>query len=184
MTLVNHQRLEELLNQVNYDPKEIEFLCEGFKNGLDLGYRCPQNCRDTSDNIPFTVENHIVLWNKIKDEVQLGHFAGPYDKIPFKDTFVQSPIGFVPKAGTSGKTCLIFHLSYTFKNGNKSINHWTPEKLCHVKYNNLDNAVKNCLQLMKDLGIQTIFFAKSDLKSAFRILGILPSQCCYLILKA
>ena len=88
MTPVNHQRLEELLNQVNYDPKEIEFLCEGFKNGFDLGYRCPQNRRDTSDNIPFTVGNHIVLWNKIKNEVQLGHFAGPYDKIPFKDTFV------------------------------------------------------------------------------------------------
>ena len=37
---------------------------------------------------------------------------------------------------------------------------------------------------MKHLGIRTIYFSKSDLKSAFSILGIKPGQRCYLILKA
>ena len=73
------------------------------------------------------------------DEVQVGRFAGPFSDIPYKDTYIQSPIGLVPKAGN--KTRLIFHLSYTFKNGNKSVNYHTPKELCSVKYNDLDVAV-------------------------------------------
>ena len=43
--------------------------------------------------------------------------------------------------------------------------------------------MRNCLQLMKELGIQTIYFLKSDLKSAFRILGIDPRFHSFLIMK-
>ena len=95
---------------------------------------------------------------------------------------MQSPIGLVPNTGN--KTRLIFHLSYNFKNGNKSINYWTPVDMFSMNYNDLNSAVRDCIQLIKHLGIDTIFFTKSDLKSAFRILVILPSQCCYLIMKA
>ena len=116
------------------------------------------------------------------EEVKVGCFAGPYKTIPYKNCFVQSPIGLVPKSG--GKTRLIFHLSYDFPNGNKSINHWTPQELASVKYNDLDHAVKNCLKLMEELGVNTIYFAKSDLKNAFRILGIFPGHRCYLVMKA
>ena len=103
-------------------------------------------------------------------------------KIPYTDTYIQSPIGLVPKAGN--KTRLIFHLSYKFKNGNESVNIWTPQNMCSVKYNDLDAALKDCLFLMKKFGIQTLYFSKSDLKSAFCILSILPSQRCYLVMKA
>ena len=44
-----------------------------------------------------------------------------------KDCMVQSPVGLVPKSG--GKTRLIFHFSYHFKNGNQSVNYWTPGKI-------------------------------------------------------
>ena len=116
------------------------------------------------------------------DEVEKERFAGPYDEIPYKDTYVQSPVGLVPK--DDNKTRLIFHLSYKFKNGNESINYWTPDHLCSVKYNDLDQVVKECIGLMKKLGIRTLFFSKSDLKSAFCILGIRPEDCCLLIMKA
>ena len=76
------------------------------------------------------------------NEVELGRFAGPYEDIPFEN-YIQSPIGLVPKAGN--KTRLIFHLSYTFKNRNKSVNFWTPQELCSVKYNDLDSEVRNYL---------------------------------------
>ena len=116
------------------------------------------------------------------DEVKVHRFAGPFKDIPFKDTYVQSPVGLVPKAG--GKTRLIFHLSYKFKNGNQSINYWIPKSMCSVKYNDLDKAVKDCLRLMNELGIKILFFVKSDLKSAFRILPLLPKFRCSLIMKA
>ena len=66
-------------------------------------------------------------------------FAGPFKVPPYEDDFIQSPIGSVPKSGR--KTRLIFHLSYKSKNGNESVNFWTPEEDCSVKYNDLDEAV-------------------------------------------
>ena len=179
---VDVNKLEELLNKVQYDLGEIQFLCDGFRNGFDLGYRGPTDRKDESKNLPFTVGSPKELWNKIMDEVELGHYAGPYEEIPFSETYVQSPIGLVPKAGN--KTRLIFHLSYTFKNGNPSINQCTPPEMCSVKYNNLDSAVKDCLQLMKELGVEVLYFSKSDMKCAFRLLGILPRHRCYLVMKA
>ena len=116
------------------------------------------------------------------EEVQVGRVAGPFKHIPFKETFIQSPIGLVPKAGN--KTRLIFHLSYDFKNGNKSVNHWIPEDVCSVHYNDLDKAVKDCLQILKEFGIHILFFSKSDLKSAFCILGIRFLDHCLLVMKA
>ena len=80
-----------------------------------------------------------------------------------------------------------------------SLNHHTPSEICTVKYNDLDHAIRNCLKIQSGksdaeiLGTwnhiasnvtDQIFFAKSDLKSAFRILPILPSQRCYLIMAA
>ena len=83
-------------------------------------------------------------------EVKLGRYAGPFkDKPPFEN-FIQSPIGLVPKAG--GKTRLIFHLSYQFRNGNESVNYWIPKDLCSVKYKDLDHVIVNCLKLLRDLG--------------------------------
>ena len=182
VTPVNVERLRELLEQVNYHSQEIKYLCDSFSEGFDLGYRGPLKCKDTSQNLPFRVGTLTILWNKIMNEVELGHYTGPFRKIPYQNAYVQSPIGLVPKAG--GKTRLIFHLSYKFKNGNESINYWTPDEFCSVKYKDLDDAVRQCLQLMKDLGIQSLYFAKSDLQSAFRILAIHPKYRFLLIMKA
>ena len=182
VTPIDVSRLEELLREVEYPPEETQYLCDGFRNGFDLGYRGPVNRQDLSDNIPITVGSPIEMWNKVMDEVSLGRFTGPFERMPYSKTYLQSPIGLVPK--DENKTRLIFHLSYTFKNGNGSINHWTPPGMCSVNYNDLDHAVRNCLYLMQDLGIQVIYFAKSDLKSVFRILSILPWQRCYLVLNA
>ena len=62
---------------------------------------------------------------------------------------MQSPIGLVPKHG--GKTRLIFQLSYDFgpRWEQKSLNFHTLDEWCSVKYNDLDHAVKNSLDLLK-----------------------------------
>ena len=116
-------------------------------------------------------------------EVKLKWVAGPFTHIPFKN-FVQSPIGLVPKAGD--KTRLIFHLSYEFKNGNHSINFWTPKKECTVHYNDIQHTVNNCLNLLQNLENHTewLFFGKTDLQSAFRILPGLKKHWFLLVFKA
>ena len=93
----------------------------------------------------------------------------------------------VPKAGN--QTRLIFHLSYKFNADDLSINDWIPEKLCSVKYNDLDAAVLNALKLVNQGLKQTghapiLFFSKTDLKSAFRAALVSPAQRFLLICKA
>ena len=134
-----------LLKETDYDEGEINFLRNRFLHGFDIGYEGPIHRQSMSKNIPLKVGSATELWNKLIKEVKHKRVAEPFDKVPYKN-FIQSPIGLVPKAGNSGKTRLIFHLSYDFKQDNKSLNHYTPKEKCMVKYNDLNHAVKQCLK--------------------------------------
>ena len=135
VTPVNILKLQQMLIESNYDAEETTFLVNGFTHGFDIGYEGPVQRRSTSDNIPLTVGNKTILWNKLIKEVKHGRVAGPFEEIPFEN-FIQSPIGLVPKAGGDrGETILIFYLSYSFKNNNlKSLNFYTLRERCTVNY--------------------------------------------------
>ena len=171
------------MKQTNFEEERISKLIDGLRNGFDIGYEGPINRLDTADNLPFTVGDSLDMWEKIMKEVKLNRYAGPFtkDQIPY-DYFVQSPVGLVPKAG--GKTRLIFHLSYDFKGSFKSINHCTNKDKCSVKYKDLDHAVALSIELLKTLNNKEIYYSKSDLISAFRLLPIKISQRHLLLLTA
>ena len=119
------------------------------------------------------------------DEVKAKRYAGPFDKIPFKN-YIQSPIRLVQKS--NGKLRLIFHLSFDFgdEQHEQSLNYHTPEEMCSVKYKDLDYAIDVCLRLLQaaENYTGTIFFCKADLISAFRILPLKIQQICWLMMKA
>ena len=79
---------------------------------------------------------------------------------------------------------IFFHLSYDFQNGNKSINFWTPDKKCTVKYHDLDYAVYNGLYYKNTLNASQIFLAKTDLMSAFCGLPVFSGHWKLQIMKA
>ena len=114
-------------------------------------------------------------------EVKAFRFVGPFSKIPFDEGYVQSPVGLVPKAGN--QTRLIFHLSYNFKSGFKSINPYIPADQCTVKYNDLDHAIRDCLKLMKQFPKNYLWFGISDLKSAFHLIPLKKSCWPLLLMK-
>ena len=121
-------------------------------------------------------------------EVKAKRFAGPFDQVPF-DSFIQSPIGLVPKAGN--KTRLIFHLSFKFgeRPEEQSFNGATPKEDCSVHYNDLDTAVASCLNILNcykdDPGWEgMVFLGKTDLSSAFRVLPLQISCICWLVMIA
>ena len=193
-TPIKVNRLRELFRLSKYDKGKALFLIDGFTNGFDLGYRGPENRIDESDNIPLRVGSPTELWNKVMKEVQEKRFAGPFEKVPF-NTYIQSPIGLVPKAGN--KTRLIFHLSYDFNGDNldsKSVNYHTPDQLCTVKYNDLDAAVGQCISILKEIdgilwnqngkGKHILVFGKSDLSNAFRLAPMKVGHRRWLVLKA
>lgn len=186
MTPLNVNLLAELLEKSQYDPKESAFLIDGFTNGFDIGYKGPQERQICSKNIPFSVGNKWIMWDKIMKEVEAKRFVGPFEKIPF-DNYIQSPIGLVPKAGN--KTRLIFHLSYDFEGQNRSsVNSCTPKELCSVNYNDLDHAIRNCILMSQKAqlltGKRVIYIGKTDLSSAFRVLPLKIICFKWLVLKA
>ena len=207
VTLVKVMKFVELLSEANYPREKTNFLQEGLVKGFDIGYEGPQIRQSTAENIPLTIGNETELWNKLMKEVQLKRVAGPFDTIPF-DSYIQSLIGLVPKAG-GDQTRLIFHLSYDCKSdGIKSLNHFTPKEKCTVKYRDLDYAVHAYIHLWDELAAEEnkptkvsdlrkrfdrghkrinkkpIFAGKSDIKSAFRILGLSPKSWQWLVMKA
>ena len=180
-----------MLTDAAYNEKEIQFLVDGFTNGFDIGYQGPVERKSESQNIPFTpgVGNKFVMWNKIMKEVEAKRVASPFKKIPF-DNYIQSPIGLVPKKGN--KTRLIFHLSYDFTDDGStvelSLNACTPRDICTVKYNDLDQAVRNCIMMSKKAeiinGTPVIYLSKTDLSNAFRVLPLNIKCLCWLVFKA
>ena len=74
VTPLNVQMYERLLIQSDYDPVEVKFLVDGFKNGFDIGYKGPENRRSEAKNIPFTVGNKEEMWTKIMKEVKAKRF--------------------------------------------------------------------------------------------------------------
>ena len=185
ITPINVDKLERLLTESQYDKDKTNYLINGFRCGFDIGYRGPKIRRDFSSNIPIRVGSKVELWNKVMKEVKLKRYAGPfaYEDIPFNN-LMQSPIGLVPKDG-GRQTRLIFHLSYDFGPNNRSLNHYTPEELCRVRYRDLDHAIANCIRLLKKANKRTtLFYGKSDVHSAFRLVPLLPEQFCWLVMKA
>ena len=65
----------------------------------------------------------------------------------------------------------------------KSINHYIPQDLCSVKYRDLDHALLQCLSILKYNPEATLWFGVSDLKSAFRVIPLLP-KCWPLLVMA
>ena len=178
---MNLLEYEGLLIKSNFDREKTRFLVNGFKRGFSLEYTGLQNRRNLAKNIPLTIGNKVILWNKLMKEVKKLRYAGPFKEPPF-EYFIQSPIGLVLKDGGKN-TRLIFHLSYNFSDEleiDGSINHFTPEELCTVRYNDLDHAVKNCLRLQNKI----IYLAKTDLRSAFRQLPVQVTDFPLLIMHA
>ena len=172
--------------EANYPKDKTNKLIHGFMEGFDIQYQGRQNRAEYSNNIPLFVGTKVQLWNKVIKEVRLGWYAGPYIEVPYQ-YFLQSPIGLVPKDNNT-QTRLIFHLSYEFLSGLGSVNSNTPQELCTVQYKNLDHAVEESLNLLSKLrnsgGDNLLFYGKTDVKSAFRILSLSVSCFKWLILKA
>ena len=81
---VNSLLLVKYLKRARYDPKEIDFLNNGFTKGFSIGYTGAVDRRSESNNLPLRIGSRTQLWNKVIKEVKHKRVAGPYQKIPFQ----------------------------------------------------------------------------------------------------
>ena len=147
-----------------YDPTLFHQIVNGFQYGFSLhfeGSKVPCGFR----NLPSADQNPLAVEEKLKKELALGHLAGPFPSPPFVN-FCISPLGVVPKK-TPGEYRLIHHLS--FPKG-LSINDGISE-FSSITYSNIQDAIENT-----KLAGRGCYLAKTDVKSAFRIIPIYPKE--------
>lgn len=149
----------------NYDLHLTKFLIDGFSKGFRIGFVGESTPRFSS-NLQSAQEQPGVLSSKLEKEWSAGRIAGPFASPPFSN-FVSSPLGVVPKKNP-GEFRIIHHLSYP---EGLSVNDFIPGDKSTVHYASIGNAIS----LIKSIG-RGSFLAKTDIKSAFRIIPIHPED--------
>ena len=163
VTPVKVSTLSPLLQQ--YDPRLKQFLIDGFSFGFRVGFVGKSRLRLAS-NLRSAKEHPNILAAKLENELRAGRIVGPFSRPPL-DNFISSPLGVVPKK-IPGEFRLIHHLSYP---DGSSVNDFIPDQFSSVQYASIGDAIA----LIKSLG-RACYMAKTDIKSAFRIIPIHPDD--------
>ena len=153
----------ELVNHP--DTSFVNSLVNALRYGTRIGYQGPQRER-VSRNLVSASQHPEVISANLDKEIQLGRVAGPFPSSPLPHLQCH-PIGVVPKKhSTDWRT--ICHLSYP---EGDSINDYIPKDPYSLQYVRVDDAI----QILQSLG-PGAFMAKTDLKSAFRLMPIHPDD--------
>ena len=156
--------------EAGYNKNKTEFLFNGFHQGFRLNCASPPSSF-TSTNLKSALQLPDIISEKIQKELAASRIAGPFVDPPFEN-FVCSPLGLCPKK-QEGDFRMIHHLSYP---ENNSVNSGIPEEFSTVSYATIQQAIATAKVLGKGS-----FLAKSDIKSAFRLLPIHPSDYYLLV---
>lgn len=153
----------------NYSKQDdAKLLLDGFSYGFHLQYSGPR-IPMFSKNLKSAILNTSVLDKKLKDSADLGRILGPFKRVPISNLRV-NPVGLVPKQ--TGGWRLITHLSYP---PGLSVNDYIDPAICAVHYSKFDNAI----EMVQKLGPSALM-AKKDIKSAFDLCPVNPSDFCLL----
>ena len=119
-----------------------------------------------SRNLISANQHPDVVKSNLCKEISLGRVAGPFSSSPLPNLQCH-PVGVVPKKHSS-EWRTIYHLSYP---EGDSINDYIPKD----PYALQDVRVDDAIRILKSLGPGS-FMAKTDLKSAFRLIPVHPED--------
>ena len=171
ITPVKVDRLENFL-KLGYDSVLRQYLIDGFCFGFRInfvGERAVSECC----NLKSALTLPDITATKIRKECDAGRLVRQITTPPFKN-FHTSPLGLVPKKEPN-EYHLIHHLSYP---EGSSVNYFIPDSCATVRNASIRDASKS----IKCIG-PGCFMAKTDIKSAFRIIPIHPADYSLLGMK-
>ena len=148
-----------------YDNNKFQYLVKGFSHGFHFGFQGELD-KNLPSNLNSALQLPEVTQAKIMKEVAVGRVEGPFDIAPIQNLHI-SPIGLQPKK-VEGEYRLIHHLSYPPE---LSVNYGIAPECKSVKYQSIDDAIS----VIKWLG-KGCFMAKTDIKSAFRLVPVHPDD--------
>jgi len=163
ITPVKEYRLEELLEGYPFQLKV--YLIHGFNLGFRIHLERERRVFEPP-NLKSAIAQPDIIRDKLDKEINADRVAVPFQNPPFPDMFC-SPLGIVPKKNPS-EFRLIHHLS--FPQGS-SINDSIPSEISSVVYATINDAIS----VLKRMG-RVCFMAKTDMKSAFRIIPVHPDD--------
>ena len=149
------------------DTSLATFFILGLTDGFKIGFNNPtSNLRSAHKNLAGVLQHSQVVDDFLKAEIAEHRVAGPFHKdIP--DAHI-SRFGVIPKQHKPDKWRLIVDLSHPAE---LSVNDGIPKELCSLSYIMVDTAIDHIIEL----GPRTLL-AKMDIKSAFRLLPVHPSD--------
>ena len=150
---------------LGYDERLASYLVQGFRDGFNLS-NVVFYPSDPPRNLKSSSQFPDIVDSKLSKERELGRICGPFESVPLKE-MVFSPLGLQPKKAP-GQFRVIHHLSYP---KGTSINDGIPRECATVKYATVSQAIRFMLRFGHGC-----FLAKTDIKSAFRIVPVHPSN--------
>ena len=164
-TPIRVDRLAVHLNGYNIEKRH------SLLHGFSFGFKIPSAIvtdppKNSYQNHKSCVEFKDIISAKLRAECQLQRISGPHSIIPLTN-FIVSPLGLVPKK-EPGQFRIIHDLSFPKHN---SVNSHIHPSHSTVKYELLDH----CVEIIQRLG-KGCYISKADLKDAFRIMPIHPSN--------
>ena len=144
------------------------FFLTGISQGFRIGFNMPKaGLKSARRNLTGALQHPDVVQEYLKCEVSNNRVVGPFQK-PLSPPVHVSRFGVIPKRHQHNKWRLIVDLSYPH---NYSINDGIPKSLCSLTYITLEDAIKE----IQKTGCNTLL-AKVDIKNAFRLLPVHPSD--------
>ena len=150
-----------------YDPVLSDYLVKGFSKGFRVESESLEKESLGVDNPQLPNHLLLVLGKKLQKEIDVGRILGPLNEVPLPN-FQVSPIKLAPKR-VSGEYRFIHNLSYPYDE--EAVNTPIPQDRVSVHYVTVNNAISH----IKEVGV-TSHLAKTDIKSAFRIIPIHPDN--------
>ena len=164
-TPINPLRLAYHLR--GYDTKLYDYLIQGFVKGFTISsLTVPPSDLSVMKNLQSAYSLPHVVTDKLQKEKGLDRISGPYPSPPLPEMVI-SPLGLQPKK-VPGQYRVIHHLSHP---KGMSVNDSIDKSDATVKYSSVGQAIQHIIQF----GPGT-YLAKTDIKSAFRIIPVSPAD--------
>ena len=166
VTLVKVDRLDSFLKH-GYDSVLRQYLIDGFRFGFRINFVGERTVSECS-KLKSALSHSDITAAKIRKECDAGRLVhvGPFTTPPFRN-FRTSPLGLIPKKDPN-EYRLIHHLSFP---EDSPVNDFIPDCCATVQYASIRDTSKS----IKCIG-RGCFMAKTDIKSAFRIIPIHPAD--------
>ena len=145
---------------------ESDYIIQGFTHGFLLDFEGPE-CPVEARNSQSALDNPSAVDEKLRHELELGRIAGPFHTPPFQN-FKCFPLALREKS-TPGQFRLLHNLSYPYDD--RSVNFNISSENSSVQYSNIHHAIHLIQQHAPRASM-----AKSDIKEAFRLIPLHPSQ--------